>query len=93
MRQTGGSDQYGIVYINVEPCAPAGAFDIVSKVRGGSIPTEFIPAVEKGVDEALLNGPRAGCPMVDVRVTLTDGKYHDPRTLRRSRSRSPARWP
>jgi len=76
VRQTGGSGQYGIVYINVEP-APGEGFDFVNKVRGGSIPTEFIPAVEKGVEEAMDNGPRAGYPMVDVRVTLTDGKYHD----------------
>ncbi|MGO9754807.1 MAG: elongation factor G [Solirubrobacteraceae bacterium] len=76
VRQTGGSGQYGIVYINVEP-APGEGFDFVNKVKGGSIPTEFIPAVEKGVEEALENGPRAGYPMVDVRVTLTDGKYHD----------------
>jgi elongation factor G len=76
VRQTGGSGQYGIVYINVEP-APGEGFDFVNKVKGGSIPTEFIPAVEKGVEEALDNGPRAGYPMVDVRVTLTDGKYHD----------------
>ena len=76
VRQTGGSGQYGIVYINVEP-APGEGFDFVNKVRGGSIPTEFIPAVEKGIEEAMDNGPRAGYPMVDVRVTLTDGKYHD----------------
>jgi elongation factor G len=76
VRQTGGSGQYGIVYINVEP-APGEGFDFVNKIRGGSIPTEFIPAVEKGVEEAMDNGPRAGYPMVDVRVTLTDGKYHD----------------
>ncbi|HWD84242.1 MAG TPA: elongation factor G, partial [Solirubrobacteraceae bacterium] len=76
VRQTGGSGQYGIVYINVEP-APGEGFDFVNQVKGGSIPTEFIPAVEKGVEEALENGPRAGYPMVDVRVTLTDGKYHD----------------
>jgi elongation factor G len=76
VRQTGGAGQYGIVYVNVEP-APGEGFDFVNKVRGGSIPTEFIPAVEKGVEEALENGPRAGYPMVDVRVTLTDGKYHD----------------
>ena len=76
VRQTGGSGQYGIVYINVEP-APGEGFDFVNKIKGGSIPTEFIPAVEKGVEEALENGPRAGYPMVDVRVTLTDGKYHD----------------
>jgi elongation factor G len=76
VRQTGGAGQYGIVYVNVEP-APGEGFDFVNKIRGGSIPTEFIPAVEKGVEEALENGPRAGYPMVDVRVTLTDGKYHD----------------
>ncbi len=76
VRQTGGAGQYGIVYINVEP-APGEGFDFVNKVKGGSIPTEFIPAVEKGVEEAMENGPRAGYPMVDVRVTLTDGKYHD----------------
>src|SRR5947209_1412906 len=76
VRQTGGSGQYGIVYIDLEP-APGEGFDFVNKVRGGSIPTEFIPAVEKGVEEALENGPRAGYPMVDIRVTLVDGKYHD----------------
>ncbi|MGH2970204.1 MAG: elongation factor G [Solirubrobacteraceae bacterium] len=76
VRQTGGSGQYGIVYIDIEP-APGEGFDFVNKIRGGSIPTEFIPAVEKGVEEALENGVRAGFPMVDVRVTLTDGKYHD----------------
>ena len=76
VRQTGGSGQYGIVYINVEP-APGEGFDFINKVRGGSVPTEFIPAVEKGVESAMDNGPRAGFPLVDVRVTLTDGKYHD----------------
>jgi elongation factor G len=76
VRQTGGSGQYGIVYIDIEP-APGEGFDFVNKVRGGSIPTEFIPAVEKGVEEALENGVRAGFPMVDLRVTLVDGKYHD----------------
>ncbi len=76
VRQTGGAGQYGIVYINVEP-APGEGFDFVNKIKGGSIPTEFIPAIEKGIEEALENGPRAGYPMVDVRVTLTDGKYHD----------------
>ncbi len=76
VRQTGGSGQYGIVYINLEP-APGEGFDFVNKIKGGSIPTEFIPAVEKGVEEALENGVRAGYPMVDLRVTLVDGKYHD----------------
>jgi elongation factor G len=76
VRQTGGSGQYGIVYIDIEP-APGEGFDFVNKIKGGSIPTEFIPAVEKGVEEALENGVRAGFPMVDLRVTLVDGKYHD----------------
>jgi elongation factor G len=76
VRQTGGAGQYGIVYIDVEP-APGEGFDFVNKIKGGSIPTEFIPAVEKGVEEAMENGPKAGYPMVDVRVTLEDGKYHE----------------
>jgi elongation factor G len=76
VRQTGGAGQYGIVYIDLEP-APGEGFDFVNKVKGGAIPTEFIPAVEKGVEEAMENGPRAGYPMVDMRVTLTDGKYHE----------------
>jgi elongation factor G len=76
IRQTGGSGQYGIVNINLEP-APGEGFDFVNKIRGGSIPTEFIPAVEKGVEEALETGVKAGYPMADVRVTLVDGKYHD----------------
>ena len=76
VRQTGGSGQYGIVYINLEP-APGEGFDFVNKIKGGSIPVEFIPAVEKGVEEALSTGVRAGYPVVDVRVTLVDGKFHD----------------
>jgi len=76
VRQTGGSGQYGIVYINLEP-APGEGFDFVNKIKGGSIPIEFIPAIEKGVEEALSNGVRAGYPVVDVRVTLVDGKFHD----------------
>ena len=76
IRQTGGSGQYGVVYIDLEP-APGEGFDFVNKVKGGSVPSEFIPAVEKGIEEALDSGVRAGYPMVDVRATLTDGKYHD----------------
>jgi elongation factor G len=76
VRQSGGSGQFGVVYINLEP-APGEGFDFVNKIKGGAIPSEFIPAVEKGVEEALENGVKAGYPMVDVRVTLTDGKYHD----------------
>src|SRR5207245_4936808 len=76
VRQTGGSGQFGVVFIDVEP-APGEGFDFVNKIKGGSIPTEYIPAVEKGVQEALETGVKAGYPMVDVRVTLVDGKYHD----------------
>ena len=76
VRQTGGSGQFGVVYIDLEP-APGEGFDFVNKIKGGAIPSEFIPAVEKGVEEALENGVKAGYPMVDVRVTLVDGKYHD----------------
>ena len=76
VRQTGGSGQYAIVYIDLEP-APGEGFEFINKVRGGSIPTEFIPSVQKGVEEALDNGVRAGYPMVDLRVTLTDGKFHE----------------
>ena len=91
MRQTGGAGQYGIVYINVEP-APGEGFDFVNKVRGGSIPTEFIPAVEKGVEEALENGPPRRLPhgrrARDPRPTASTTTPTPPR----SRSRSPARW-
>jgi elongation factor G len=76
VRQTGGSGQYGIVYLNIEP-APGEGFEFVNKVKGGSVPTEYIPAVEKGVEDAMSNGPKAGFPVVDVRITLTDGKFHD----------------
>jgi elongation factor G len=76
VKQTGGSGQFGIVYIDIEP-APGEGFDFVSKIKGGSVPSEFIPAVEKGVEEALETGVKAGYPMVDIRVTLVDGKYHD----------------
>src|SRR5579859_7749050 len=76
VRQTGGSGQFGVVYINLEP-SPGEGFEFVNKIKGGAIPSEYIPAVEKGVQEALENGVKAGYPMVDVRVTLVDGKYHD----------------
>src|SRR5436305_2073472 len=76
VRQTGGSGQFGVVNIDLEP-APGEGFDFVNKIKGGAIPVEFIPAVEKGIEEALENGPKAGYPIVDVRVTLVDGKSHD----------------
>ncbi|MDX6681458.1 MAG: elongation factor, partial [Solirubrobacteraceae bacterium] len=76
VKQTGGSGQFGIVYIDIEP-NPGEGFEFVSKIKGGSVPSEFIPAVAKGVEEALVTGVKAGYPMVDVKVTLVDGKYHD----------------
>jgi elongation factor G len=77
IRQTGGRGQYGDVWIKVEPLQPGSGFEFVDAVRGGAIPREYIPAVEKGVREATENGALAGYPIVDVRVTLFDGSYHD----------------
>jgi elongation factor G len=76
VRQTGGRGQYGHVVINLEP-APGETFDFVNRIKGGAIPSEFIPAVEQGIEEALVSGVRAGYPMVDVRVELIDGSFHD----------------
>ncbi len=77
IRQTGGRGQYGDVWIKLEPNKPGGGFEFVDAVKGGSIPREYIPAVEKGIREATDNGVIAGYPMVDVKVTLFDGSYHD----------------
>jgi elongation factor G len=77
IRQTGGRGQYGDVWIKLEPQQPGSGFKFVDAVKGGSIPREYIPAVEKGVREATENGALAGYPMVDVKVTLFDGSYHD----------------
>ncbi|MGZ8423368.1 MAG: elongation factor G [Candidatus Binatia bacterium] len=77
VRQTGGRGQYGDVWIKLEPQATGGGFEFVDAVKGGSIPREYIPAVEKGIREALDNGVLAGYPVVDVKVTLFDGSYHD----------------
>jgi elongation factor G len=76
VRQTGGRGQYGHAVIDLEP-APGEGFDFINKIKGGSIPTEYIPSVEQGIEEALQSGVKAGYPMVDVRITLTDGSYHD----------------
>ncbi len=76
VRQTGGKGQYGHAVINLEP-APGEGFDFVNKIKGGSIPSEFIPSVEQGIEEALQSGVKAGYPMVDVRVELIDGSSHD----------------
>jgi elongation factor G len=76
VRQTGGRGQYGHVVIDLEPI-PGGGYEFVSKIVGGVIPREYIPAVDDGIEEALESGVLAGYPMVDVRATLVDGSYHD----------------
>jgi elongation factor G len=77
IRQTGGRGQYGDVWIKLEPQQPGAGFEFVDAIKGGSIPREYIPAVEKGVKEATENGALAGYPIVDVKITLFDGSYHD----------------
>ena len=76
VRQTGGHGQYGVVWLEVEPLERGGQFEFVDKIVGVVVPRNFIPAVEKGVREALDVGTLAGYPVVDVRVSLVDGKYH-----------------
>ncbi len=76
-KQTGGKGQYGVCYINVEPLARGGGFEFEDAIVGGSIPRQFIPAVEKGIRDRMARGVIAGYPVTDVKVTLTDGKYHD----------------
>ena len=77
VKQTGGRGQYGHVWLRVMPNETGKGFEFDSKVVGGTVPKEFIPAVEKGVEGALLRGIRAGYPVVDVKVELFDGSYHD----------------
>jgi elongation factor G len=76
-RQSGGRGQYGHVYIRLEPQEAGGGYAFVNEVVGGAIPKEYIPAVDKGIQEAMTNGVLAGFPMVDVKVTLYDGSYHE----------------
>ena len=77
IRQSGGRGQYGHVWLTLEPQTPGEGFEFVNRIVGGSIPREFIPAVQKGVAQAMEDGVLAGYPMVDIKVTLTDGSYHD----------------
>lgn len=77
IRQSGGRGQYGDVKIKIEPLEPGKGFEFVNAIRGGIIPQEYIPAVKKGVQEALDKGVIAGYPVVDVKVTLYDGSYHE----------------
>jgi elongation factor G len=76
-KQTGGSGQFAEVEISIEPTGPGGGYEFVDKITGGRIPKEYIPSVDAGIQESLTAGVLAGYPTVDVRVTLTDGKYHD----------------
>ncbi len=76
-KQSGGRGQYGHVVMELKPLDPGQGFEFVNKVTGGRIPAEYIPSVEKGVIQALEAGPFAGYPVVDMRVTLLDGSYHD----------------
>ena len=75
-KQTGGAGQFGEVYLRVEPLQRGSGFEFVDQVKGGVIPYNFIPAVQKGVESVLASGPVAGFPMQDVRVTVYDGKHH-----------------
>jgi elongation factor G len=77
VRQTGGRGQYGDVYIEVEPNEPGGGFVFENKIVGGAVPREYVPAVEKGIREAMQTGVLAGYPMVDIKARLTDGSYHE----------------
>jgi elongation factor G len=77
VRQTGGRGQYGHVVINIEPTATGVGFLFEDKIRGGTIPREYISSVEQGVRDALQTGVVAGFPIIDVKVELVDGSYHD----------------
>jgi len=77
VRQTGGRGQYGHVVINIEPSEPGEGYEFLDKVVGGKIPREYIPAVDLGIQEAMESGILAGYPVVDLRVLLVDGSYHD----------------
>ena len=77
VKQSGGRGQYGHVWLKVEPNETGKGFEFIDAIKGGSVPREFIPAVRKGLEDTLPNGVLAGFPVVDVKVTLFDGSYHD----------------
>jgi len=77
VRQSGGRGQYGHVYLKIEPLEPGAGYEFVNEVVGGVVPREYIPAVDRGVKEQMENGVVAGYPLVDCRVSLYDGSYHD----------------
>jgi elongation factor G len=76
-KQTGGRGQFGVCYIDMEPMPRGGGFEFEDAIFGGAIPRQFIPAVEKGIRDRMAKGVVAGYPVVDVKVSLVDGKYHD----------------
>ena len=77
VRQSGGRGQYGHVWLRIEPLEPGKGYEFVNGIVGGAVPREFIPAVDKGIQEAVRTGVIAGYPIVDVKVTIFDGSYHD----------------
>ncbi len=77
VRQSGGRGQYGHVYLKIEPLPPGGGYEFVNGIVGGVVPKEYIPAVDRGVQEQMENGVVAGFPMQDCKVTIYDGSYHD----------------
>jgi elongation factor G len=77
IKQSGGRGQYGHVWLKVEPNGAGKGYEFVDAIKGGTVPREYIPAVDKGLQETLPNGVLAGFPVVDVKVTLFDGSYHD----------------
>jgi elongation factor G len=77
IKQSGGRGQYGHVWIKMEPSGPGKGYEFVDAIKGGTVPREYIPAVQKGLEDTLPNGVLAGFPVVDVKVTLFDGSYHE----------------
>ncbi|MBX6392086.1 MAG: elongation factor G [Burkholderiales bacterium] len=77
VKQTGGRGQYGHVWLKIEPNEPGKGFEFIDAIKGGVVPREYIPAVQRGLEESLPNGVLAGFPVVDVKVTLFDGSYHE----------------
>jgi elongation factor G len=77
VRQSGGRGQFGHVWLEIEPQEPGVGYEFIDAIKGGVVPREYIPAVDKGIQEAMENGVLAGFPVVDLKVSLVDGSYHD----------------
>ncbi len=92
-KQTGGSGQFARVKLTIEPNEQGKGYEFENKVIGGNVPKEYIPGVQKGVQSVVDSGVLAGFPILDVKVTLTDGAYHDVDSSASWRSRSPAAPP